>query len=257
MSLYVRVFTNFYTHRKTMRLRGMIGDDAFWVPTRLWAYAAENQPDGDFSGYTDGEIAGLIGYHKDPAKMLEALLQAGFIDSDRKIHDWAEHNAYHQVFAQRASKAAKVKWEKERTKEKEMKGEEMKGKETSSATSIDKHCFKQPQAMLQASDEGPYSDFDPSDLDTQSVEPQVDAATTNGHRFTPPAVGEVKFHATKIGLPESEALRFWNYYGSIGWKVGKNPMKDWHKAIAGWKVRWESERGSAYVATRPRNEPNI
>ena len=63
-------------------------------------------------------------------------------------------------------------------------------------------------------------------------------------KFTTPTLEEVQFHAVKIGLPEPEALKFWNYYGSQGWKVGKNPMKDWVKAIAGWKVRWETERGT-------------
>jgi uncharacterized phage protein (TIGR02220 family) len=140
VSLFVKVFTNFYTHRKTMRLRASLGDDAFWIVPRLWAYAAENQPDGDFASYTDGEIAGLIGYNKDASSMLQALLQAGFMDSDRKIHDWADHNGYHQGFSDRARAAAKARWDKqkERTKEKgeEMKGEDRIGEETSNASSM-------------------------------------------------------------------------------------------------------------------------
>ena len=137
MSLFVKVFTSFYTHRKTMRARAILGDDAFWVLPRLWAYAAENQPDGDFSGYSDQEIAMLIGYSKDATSMLQALLQAGFIDENRRIHDWAEHNSYHQTFADRAKVAAKARWEKERTKEKEIR-EEMIGEDRIG----DKHCFK-------------------------------------------------------------------------------------------------------------------
>lgn len=131
MSLYVKVFTNFYTHRKTMRLRAVLGDDAFWVPPRLWAYAAENQPDGDFSSYTDSEIAMLVGYMKDATSMLQALISSGFVDPDRKIHDWAEHNSYHQVFADRARKAALAKWDKEKKnqKEKEENTDDRKGED--------------------------------------------------------------------------------------------------------------------------------
>ena len=51
-NLYVKVFTGFYTHRKTLRLRATLGDDAFWVPPRLWAYAVDNQPDGVFENYS-------------------------------------------------------------------------------------------------------------------------------------------------------------------------------------------------------------
>lgn len=113
MSLYVRVFTNFYTHRKTARLRVLLGDDALWLVPRLWAYAAENQPDGIFSDYSPEEIASLVGYSKDAQSMLEALLKAGFLDPDPlRLHDWKEHNNYHQTFKERASKAAKVRWSK-------------------------------------------------------------------------------------------------------------------------------------------------
>lgn len=39
------------------------------------------------------------------------------------------------------------------------------------------------------------------------------------------------------GLSPSEASKFWNYYESVGWKVGKKPMKSWKGAVAGWKQR--------------------
>ena len=34
-----------------------------------------------------------------------------------------------------------------------------------------------------------------------------------------------------------EADKFFNYYESNGWKVGKNPMKNWKAAAAGWITR--------------------
>ncbi len=139
MSLFVKVACGFFTHRKTLRLRAKIGTDAFWVPPRLWAYAAENQPDGDFSGYSDEEIATLIGYEKDATSMLQALLQAGFLTEKRVIHDWEEHNSYHKTYSDRAKLAAKSRWDKqkERTKEKgeEKIGEDRRGEETSIASS--------------------------------------------------------------------------------------------------------------------------
>jgi len=140
MSLWVKVYTNFYTHRKTLRLRASLGNDAYWVPPRLWSYAAENQPDGNFTDYSDSELASAIGYVGDASSMRQALLQAGFLNPDRSIHDWQTHNSFHQVFAERASKAAQVRWgkEKERTKEKEGDKEEteMRGDEPSIASSM-------------------------------------------------------------------------------------------------------------------------
>lgn len=32
-----------------------------------------------------------------------------------------------------------------------------------------------------------------------------------------------------------DAARFWNFYESKGWKVGKNPMKDWRAAVRTWE----------------------
>lgn len=57
-----------------------------------------------------------------------------------------------------------------------------------------------------------------------------------------PSIEEVKFQAQKIGLPEKEAQRFFDYYSSNGWKVGKIKMVSMPHALAGWRTRWE-ERG--------------
>jgi hypothetical protein len=111
MSLYVKLSTNFFSHVKTLRLRAAIGDSAFWVPPRIWVYAAEHQPDGDLSKYSPEEVAMLIGYQGDAQALLEALLKAGFIDEDPiRIHGWDDHNGYHKTFSERASKAAAARW---------------------------------------------------------------------------------------------------------------------------------------------------
>lgn len=39
-------------------------------------------------------------------------------------------------------------------------------------------------------------------------------------------------------LPSGEVERFFLYYQSNGWKVGKNPMRCWKSALAGWRLRW-------------------
>lgn len=39
----------------------------------------------------------------------------------------------------------------------------------------------------------------------------------------------------KPALPPVEAQRYWDYYQSNGWKVGRNPMKDWKAAVRNWQ----------------------
>lgn len=136
MSLFVRVHVGYWTHRKTVRLTALLGPESVTIPIKLWCYAAQNQPDGDFSKYLPNELSMLVGYLGDAEHMLQALQQAGFLDS-LCIHGWEEHNSYHKTFADRAAKAANARWDKTRKEiEKKEKRKERKGKEASNASSM-------------------------------------------------------------------------------------------------------------------------
>lgn len=58
----------------------------------------------------------------------------------------------------------------------------------------------------------------------------------NSGRFTPPTLEEISEYIKSKGYSVN-AERFVNYYGSIDWKVGKNKMKDWKKAVATWQTK--------------------
>lgn len=145
--LYIRLMTGFYSHRKTLRLKARIGNDALWVVPRIWSYAAENQPDGDLSGYEDAEIALLVAYTGDAQALLQALKECGFVDSDGKIHGWHEHNGYHQTFAARAKTAADARWGKKEKNQKKEDTDIDKDKEASNASSISQASPSIPTAL--------------------------------------------------------------------------------------------------------------
>lgn len=50
-----------------------------------------------------------------------------------------------------------------------------------------------------------------------------------------PSIDEVQSYATEIGCTDAEG--FFDYYQANGWKVGRNPMKDWKSALRNWKRR--------------------
>ena len=52
-------------------------------------------------------------------------------------------------------------------------------------------------------------------------------------RFTPPSVQEVQEYAKTESLA-IDADRFVDFYGTKGWMVGKNKMKDWQAAVRNW-----------------------
>jgi hypothetical protein len=41
---------------------------------------------------------------------------------------------------------------------------------------------------------------------------------------------------------EQEAEKFWNFYESKGWMIGKNKMKSWQHAIKTWKFAIRGKR---------------
>lgn len=59
-------------------------------------------------------------------------------------------------------------------------------------------------------------------------------------RFTPPTESELTAYAAEKGYTRFNAERFLAYYESNGWKVGRNPMKDWKAAVRNWASRDDS-----------------
>jgi hypothetical protein len=53
-------------------------------------------------------------------------------------------------------------------------------------------------------------------------------------RFTKPPVDDVRQYMAELNMNDM-SQRFVDYYESNGWKVGKNPMKDWKAAVRTWK----------------------
>lgn len=69
--------------------------------------------------------------------------------------------------------------------------------------------------------------------------------------FHKPTIDEVKTYCLERNN-NVDAIKFWNYYESKGWKVGKAPMKDWQASVRTW------ERGLATTSsqsTTPKKTP--
>ena len=56
-------------------------------------------------------------------------------------------------------------------------------------------------------------------------------------------------YAHEAGL-KIDADRFWNYYQSNGWMVGRNKMKDWKAAVRNWAAK-ENGTGTG-TGTKPK-----
>ena len=60
-------------------------------------------------------------------------------------------------------------------------------------------------------------------------------------RFVKPSLQEVAAYAASMHYTGFNADRFLAYYESNGWKVGRNPMKDWKAAVRNWHAKDKAE----------------
>lgn len=78
----------------------------------------------------------------------------------------------------------------------------------------------------------------------QEQEIEQEKTPKRAAKFTPPTVGEVAAYIAEKGYPFT-AEEFVSYYTANGWKVGRNPMKDWRAACRTWASRREPKREEA------------
>lgn len=62
--------------------------------------------------------------------------------------------------------------------------------------------------------------------------------------FSKPTLEEVQSYCKERGN-SVDAERFIDYYTSVGWKVGRNPMKDWKAAVRTWERQSVPRNGQA------------
>lgn len=65
---------------------------------------------------------------------------------------------------------------------------------------------------------------------------------TKRKTFVKPSNQDVLDYCNSIGHGEFDIEKFIDYYESNGWKVGKNPMKDWKAAVRNWIRKAETEQ---------------
>lgn len=67
------------------------------------------------------------------------------------------------------------------------------------------------------------------------------------HLFSPPSVDDVRAYCAEKGY-HVDPERFVDYYTSNGWRVGRNPMKDWKAAVRSWERK---EKPSGKTESKP------
>lgn len=97
----------------------------------------------------------------------------------------------------------------------------------SHANALPTHCQEDARLVPEA--------CSPSPSPSPIIKIQADKPPST--RFQKPTLEQLNTKAALIGLSTTEVDKFWNYYESNGWKVGKNPMKSWPAALQNWLSR--------------------
>lgn len=97
---WIQVYSNLPQHPKTARLADELGLTsaavnpnvlAVGLLVSLWTWAIQNAYNGDLSGCSDRSIAEACLWKKKPETLVKALIKTGFLDADKKLHDWDEY----------------------------------------------------------------------------------------------------------------------------------------------------------------------
>lgn len=87
----------------------------------------------------------------------------------------------------------------------------------------------------------------------QTIEPTIEKSKeqVKSRRFKAPTLQECMERFEEAGSSADEGEKFFNFYESKGWMIGRNKMKDWNAAARNWIKRNNDERQKTGTKTSP------
>lgn len=220
---WIKVTTDMFDNRKIKYLRRLPDGNSIvliWVMLLTLAgrcnaggmiFLTENVP------YTSKILADELGFDENTVKLaLEALERLNMIRSDGflTIANWEEYQNIEGM--ERIREQNRLRKQKQREQERLM---------------IDSHV---------TSRDGHATDIEEDK--NKNKNKNKNKSVINATRFIVPTIEEVEQYCKerKNGI---DAQRFIDYYTANGWKVGKNPMKDWKAAVRTWEKNGSQSGG--------------
>lgn len=101
MDQWIAVYESLPEHPKCYQLADRLGIEiahGVGIVCCLWLWASRHAADGRLSEFPDRAIARACRYGGDAGALVEALTASGFLDGDRRLHEWDVYAGY---FAER------------------------------------------------------------------------------------------------------------------------------------------------------------
>jgi hypothetical protein len=205
-----RISTALPRHPKTVKLKRRLGAQGCWSLLCLFLWVVDNRPDGDLQGMTEEDIEIAAEWMGEAGTLIATLFDLRFLDGDGgfyRIHDWAEHNPWAAGRPARiaaAREAANKRWGRTRA-----------GSD-SHAPRTQAECESQETALPTSP---PLTTPPDREKSKSCVRPTVEEVTAYCHE-----------RGNQVNPQQ-----WFDHYSSNGWRVGKNPMKDWRAAVRNWE----------------------
>ncbi|RZL40154.1 MAG: hypothetical protein EOP35_01730 [Rubrivivax sp.] len=97
MATDARFSTTLASNPKVKKLRNRLGADGCWAWVCLVLWVASDRSDGDLAGMDDEDIELSADWRGEPGAFVKQLVSLRMLDgeeSERSVHDWAEHNPW-------------------------------------------------------------------------------------------------------------------------------------------------------------------
>ena len=247
MNSDIRISVSFKGHRKRMKLRKILGDRSDSYLIDLWITVSMDRPDGILTGWDESDIAVSCGWEKEPSEFVSALIQTGWLNKNENgcysIHDWPDHQPWACNSKQRSETARKniqKRWEAKRKA----------GDDTNSNTETIQPEYEQYTDGIQTVIPNGYGTDTPlpsspiltlpiKEKDLLSDSPE---SGQTKKQFKKPSIEEITIYCQER-KNRVDPDKFFNFYESKGWMIGKNKMKNWRSAIITWEKGEDEKPG--------------
>jgi hypothetical protein len=248
----MRLSLNFVDHPKVRKIIRRCGYEAFYGLIKLYSIAGRMYTDGLLKGFDLEDIEDLADWHGETGSFGSTLVDVGLIDETEEgfyLHDWEEHQPWiigSEERSEKAKKAAEARWNKGENSQNDAQNAD------SMQDACNEHASGNAVSMLNPCPSAPSPSPTPKNnippLDTKvSIPPKG----KKHPKFVKPTVVEISAYCKERGN-QVDSQKFWDFYESKGWKVGKNPMKDWKACVRTWeKSELPRSRASPGKTWRP------
>jgi predicted phage replisome organizer len=120
------------------------------------------------------------------------------------------------------------------------------GSETSVAERVRKHRENQKLLQCNTSVTKCNTEIDTDKEIDKDTELKQDKEIKSSKRFTKPTIEEVQAYCQERNNGV-DAQKWFDYYSANGWKVGKNPMKDWKACVRTWERNVDNGKSKSTV----------